>query len=69
VVEEGLFIDGGASLLLDQLVASAATLAYSFVMSFIIAKAIDLAIGMRIDDSAEEEGMDLALHAETAYAQ
>jgi Amt family ammonium transporter len=69
VVEEGLFIDGGASLLLDQVVASAATLAFSFVMSFIIAKAIDLAIGMRIDDSAEEEGMDLALHAETAYAQ
>ena len=69
VTEEGLFIDGGASLLLDQVVASAATLAFSFVMSFIIAKVIDLAIGMRIDESAEQEGMDLALHAETAYAQ
>jgi ammonium transporter, Amt family len=68
VVDPGLFIDGGGvSLLGDQALAAAVTLTYSFVMSLIIAKVIDRVIGMRITEDAEDTGLDLALHAETAY--
>jgi ammonium transporter, Amt family len=67
VTNEGLFLGGGADLLLDQLVASAATLAFSFVASLAIAKVIDVTIGMRISPEEELEGLDRSQHAETAY--
>jgi Amt family ammonium transporter len=68
VTHEGLFLGGGGDLLLDQFVASVVTLAYSFVASFIIAKAIDMTIGLRVSDDVESEGLDINLHAEAAYA-
>jgi Amt family ammonium transporter len=68
VADEGLFLGGGADLLVDQIVASVVTLVFSFGASFIIAKAIDVTMGLRIDDAAEDEGLDLSQHAETAYS-
>ena len=68
VTNEGLFLGGGATLLGDQFVASVVTLAYSFVVSFVLAKVIDRTMGLRVDPDAEEEGLDLSQHAETAYA-
>jgi ammonium transporter, Amt family len=65
---DGLFFGGGGELLLDQLIASAATFAFSFVVSLAIAKVIDLAIGLRVSPEAELEGLDRSIHAETAYA-
>ncbi len=64
----GLLIDGGsAELLKDQFVASIAVLAYSLVVSLGLAKLLDLTIGLRVSPEAELEGLDTALHAETAY--
>jgi Amt family ammonium transporter len=68
VTNEGLFLGGGAELLKDQVVASVVVLAFSFVASLIIGKVIDLVIGLRVDEAAEEEGLDISQHAETAYA-
>jgi Amt family ammonium transporter len=68
VTNEGVFLGGGGSLLWDQIVASAVTLAYSFVVSLVIGLAIDATIGLRVDDAAEDEGLDLSQHAEVAYA-
>ena len=65
---DGLFFGGGAGLLVDQLVASLATFAYSFVVSFAIAKIIDLVVGLRVSAEEEQEGLDRSQHAETAYA-
>jgi Amt family ammonium transporter len=42
-----------------------ATIVYCAVVSFIILKAIDLAIGLRVEEEAEIGGLDLALHGET----
>jgi Amt family ammonium transporter len=64
----GLFFGGGASLLGDQLVAVGATLVFSFVLSFVIAKVVDLTIGLRVDEPAEIEGLDISQHAENAYS-
>lgn len=65
---DGLFFGGGAGLLGDQIVASVVTLAYSFVVSFVIAKALDLAWGLRVSEDEETAGLDLTQHAETAYS-
>jgi ammonium transporter, Amt family len=68
VVNEGVFLGGGGDLLVDQLLASVVTLAYSFVASLIIGKVIDVVIGLRVSDEDEEIGLDLSQHAEVAYA-
>jgi Amt family ammonium transporter len=64
---DGLFFGGGGDLLVDQVVASVVTLAYSFVVSLVIAKALDATMGLRVDEGDEETGLDLSQHAETAY--
>jgi ammonium transporter, Amt family len=65
---DGWFFGGGPDLLVDQFVASFATLAFSLVVSYVIAKVLDLAIGIRVNDDDEETGLDLSQHAETAYS-
>jgi Amt family ammonium transporter len=67
VTNEGVFLGGGASLLGDQIIASVAVLVYSFVVSFIIGKVIDVTMGLRVSAADEEAGLDITQHAETAY--
>src|SRR3954447_15620416 len=47
---DGVFNGGGAELLGNQAVAVGATIVFSFVVTFIIAKAIDVTMGLRIDE-------------------
>jgi ammonium transporter, Amt family len=68
VTNEGVFLGGGTDLLVDQIVASVVTIGFSFVASIIIGKVIDLTIGLRVTEEAEDEGLDLSQHAEVAYA-
>ncbi len=68
VTNEGLFLGGGAELLLDQVVAACATLAYSFAVSLVLAKGIDATMGLRVTEPDEIAGLDLSQHAETAYS-
>lgn len=44
------------------------TLVYTGILSFVILKAIDLAMGLRVADEQETEGLDLALHDERGYS-
>jgi len=66
--KDGLFFGGGTSLLVEQIIAVAAVLAFSFVVSWMLAKAIDATIGLRCSDDEELEGLDLSQHAESAYS-
>ena len=43
------------------------TLVYSGILSFVILKAIDVTIGLRVSEDAEGKGLDLAEHEETGY--
>jgi Amt family ammonium transporter len=65
---DGLLFGGGAELLKDQFVASFVTLAFSFAVSFALAKAIDATMGLRVSEDDEDLGLDLTQHAETAYS-
>ncbi len=62
----GLFF-GGTHFFLIELLAVAITLVYSFTMTFIISKFIDKTIGLKVDQSVEDRGLDVALHGESAY--
>ena len=64
---DGLFYGGGASLLGKQALAVVCAVGYSFVASFVLAKVIDMAIGLRVSGEDEVAGLDSAMHAETAY--
>jgi Amt family ammonium transporter len=64
---EGIFYGGGVSLLLEQALANGAAIVWSFVITLVIMIVLKKTIGVRVDDEAERTGLDLALHAETAY--
>jgi Amt family ammonium transporter len=64
---KGLFYGGSAELLLKQVVAVLVVGLFSFTVSFIVAKIIDLTMGFRVDEELEVDGIDSAEHAETGY--
>jgi len=57
-------IGGADGSLLLQAKGVAITLVYSGVLSFILLKAIDLVIGLRVTEEEEREGLDVILHGE-----
>ncbi|WP_432004369.1 ammonium transporter [Streptomyces parvus] len=63
----GLFYGGGVDQLGKQVVGVVAVLAYSLVVSAVIALAIHKTIGMRVSEDDEISGIDQVEHAETAY--
>jgi Amt family ammonium transporter len=50
-----------------QAVAVAGAAAYSFVVSFILAKLVGLVIPLRATSADEVTGLDISLHGEEAY--
>jgi ammonium transporter, Amt family len=66
--EAGLVTGGGIGLLIEQLIANVVTIAYSFVVTFVVLKVMDTTMGIRVDPEVEQAGLDLAEHGETAYA-
>ncbi|MCT2008447.1 ammonium transporter [Micrococcus lylae] len=63
----GLFYGGGLRLLLAQVVAVLFTIVFTGAMTAIIAFVLKAAMGLRVSAEEEERGVDLALHAESAY--
>jgi ammonium transporter, Amt family len=66
-VDVGLFNGGGTEQLIKQIIGAGAVLGYSFIATLIIGYAIDKTIGLRVSKEIEVEGIDLKLHAESAY--
>ena len=64
---DGLFFGGGSSLLGKQALASVATFAFSFIVTYVVAKILDATIGIRVTPENELIGLDQSQHAETAY--
>jgi Amt family ammonium transporter len=58
---------GNPQQLLTQVIAVVASWVYSVVMTFIILKAIDAVIGVRVPESEEVLGLDSTQHGEIAY--
>jgi Amt family ammonium transporter len=63
----GLLLGGGAALLADQAIAALAVLAYSFVVTTVIALLLKLTLGLRVSEEQEATGIDQTVHAESGY--
>ena len=66
-VDVGLFYGGGTEQLGKQAIGVVAVFAYSFILSLILAKIVDLIMGFRISEAEEISGIDLVIHAERGY--
>lgn len=64
---DGLFYGGGVDQLWRQAVGALAVIAYSGVITLIIALALKFTIGLRVSQEDEVTGIDESEHAETAY--
>src|SRR5438067_4932554 len=65
---DGLFFGGGSHLLVQQVIAVGSVIAFTFVVSWVIAKVVDATVGLRCTPEEELEGLDLTQHAEAAYS-
>ncbi|MHA6784477.1 ammonium transporter [Pseudonocardia saturnea] len=63
----GLFYGGGAEQLGKQAIGAFAVLAYSGIVTAIIAFALKFTIGLRVSDEDETTGIDETEHAESGY--
>ncbi|MEU6383352.1 ammonium transporter [Streptomyces bauhiniae] len=64
---EGLLYGGGLALLGRQLVAVLAVAAYAFAVTYGLGRLLDRTLGLRASEDEERTGLDLTVHAETAY--
>ncbi len=75
-IATGIFASIGASGLIlgdiqqfvVQLIATGASWIYAFTVTYVLAKLIDRTIGLRVPEEEEDIGLDIAQHAEKAYA-
>jgi len=63
---DGLLL-GGTDLFIAQLTAVAVTYIFAGVMTFVILKLISLFVPLRVSDTEEKAGLDMAIHGEDAY--
>jgi Amt family ammonium transporter len=66
VGSDGLLF-GGGGFFLKQAGALGAVLVYGFVASYLLARLTKAITGLRADEKAEIDGLDIALHEERAY--
>jgi len=59
---------GNGGQVVTQLISIMATFTYSFIVTTIILKVIDMTIGLRVTDDEETQGLDVTLHGENAYS-
>ncbi|MDO8472890.1 MAG: ammonium transporter [Dehalococcoidia bacterium] len=63
----GVFSGGAASVLGKQVLAVGVSWGFSFVMTLGILWVVNKAIGLRVEESQEERGLDVSQHGEQAY--
>jgi len=61
------FIEGNEGQMIDQIVAIAIVAVYSFTVTGIILKVLDLTLGIRLSEDDERLGLDVTQHGERAY--
>jgi Amt family ammonium transporter len=67
ISRRGLFSGGGVHLLGEQALAVVVTIAWAFTATWLIAQAVQRTVGLRVGDAVEVEGLDTAIHGESAY--
>ncbi len=60
-------IEGQTRVFVGQLVAVVVTWVFAIVVTYVLLKILDLAIGLRVSQESETEGLDLSEHGEEGY--
>ncbi len=63
----GLFYGGGFTQLATQVIVAVAAMVFSAAATFVIGVVLRATIGLRVSDEVEINGVDQAVHGETAY--
>ena len=58
---------GNVDQFIAQLIGAGAAIVYAFVLAFLLAKLVDMTIGLRVTEEEEYVGVDLSQHGERAY--
>ncbi len=66
-LDGGLFYGGGLSLLFTQLTGVVAVFVWAFGLAFLLFKAIDKVIGLRVSEEDELSGLDSSEHGTVSY--
>ncbi len=64
-------IEGNAGQIVTQTIAVIVTAGYSFIVTLLILKLLDLipGLGLRVSESSEDQGLDLSEHGERAFVR
>jgi ammonium transporter, Amt family len=65
----GGLINGNIKQVGIQLIATATVWAFSFGMTWLIGKVIDMTMGLRVSATEENLGLDISQHGESAYGE
>ena len=63
----GLFF-GNPAQLGKQALAMVVTMVFAFGVTYVVAKVLDMSIGLRVTPMEEEVGLDISAHGERAYS-
>jgi len=63
---DGVFFGGGV-LLWNQIFSIVGVAAFSFIVTYVIAKVLDAVMGLRVSEDTELAGIDVSDHGEAAY--
>ena len=58
---------GNVNQFIAQIIGAGAAILYSFVLAFLLAKFVDMTVGLRVTEEEEYVGLDLSQHGERAY--
>jgi Amt family ammonium transporter len=59
---------GNPHQLMVQIIAAGAAVIYAFVLTYVLAKIVDMTLGLRVTEDEEYVGLDISQHGEKAYA-
>jgi Amt family ammonium transporter len=60
-------LEGNSAAAVEQAFGVVVAASYAAVMTWVILKILDGAMGLRVSEDAEREGLDVSLHGEEAY--
>jgi Amt family ammonium transporter len=66
-VGRGLIDGGGGTLLGHQALAVVVAASFAFAATWVLAQVVQRTVGLRVSPEVELQGLDMAIHAETAY--
>jgi Amt family ammonium transporter len=61
-------LQGNVDQLIAQVIGAVAAVAYAFVVTYALARAVDATMGLRVSENEEYVGLDISQHGEKAYA-